>query len=75
MKAISLALGASLTWGVSDFFGPLAGRTLGALRVLAYVEVGGLGCIALMVAVRGKGLADAAALLVATRSWVRRTSL
>ena len=37
MRAIALALGASLTWGLADFFGPLAGRRLGALRVLVYV--------------------------------------
>ena len=62
MKAIGLALGASLTWGLADFFGPLKGRTLGALRVLVYVQVGGLTAIALIVAVRGKGPADAGAL-------------
>ena len=41
-KAIALALGASLTWGFADFFGPLKGRTFGALRVLVYVQLGGL---------------------------------
>jgi drug/metabolite transporter (DMT)-like permease len=63
MAAIALALGASLTWGFADFFGPLKGRELGALRVLVYVQVGGLLGIALIVAVRGKGPADSAALL------------
>jgi drug/metabolite transporter (DMT)-like permease len=63
MKSIVLALGASLTWGVSDFFGPLKGRTLGALRVLTYVQLGGLFVIAVIVAIRGKGPEDAAALL------------
>ena len=63
MKAIALALGASLTWGVADFFGPLKGRTYGALRVLFYVQLGGLVTIAAVVAVRGKGPADSAALL------------
>jgi hypothetical protein len=29
-----LALGASLAWGVGDFFGPLISRTLGVLPVL-----------------------------------------
>jgi drug/metabolite transporter (DMT)-like permease len=62
MKSIGLALGASLTWGFADFFGPLKGRTLGALRVLFYVQVGGLAAIALIVAVRGKGPADSAVL-------------
>jgi drug/metabolite transporter (DMT)-like permease len=63
MAAIALALGASLTWGVADFFGPLKGRSLGALRVLVYVQLGGLVVIAAVVAIRGKGPADAAALL------------
>ena len=63
MAAIALALGASLTWGVADFFGPLKGRSLGALRVLVYVQLGGLLAIAVIVAIRGRGPADAAALL------------
>jgi drug/metabolite transporter (DMT)-like permease len=63
VRAIALALGASLTWGVADFFGPLKGRTYGALRVLFYVQFGGLVTIAAVVAVRGKGPADSAALL------------
>jgi drug/metabolite transporter (DMT)-like permease len=63
MEAVVLALGASLTWGFADFFGPLKGRTLGALRVLVYVQLGGLLAIAVIVAVRGEGPADAAALL------------
>ena len=63
MEAVVLALGASLTWGFADFFGPLKGRTLGALRVLVYVQLGGLLGIAVIVAIRGEGPADAAALL------------
>lgn len=59
--AIVLALGASLTWGLADFFGPLQGRSLGALRALVYVELGGLVAIAIVVAARGKGPAHAAA--------------
>jgi drug/metabolite transporter (DMT)-like permease len=62
VRSIALALGASLTWGFADFFGPLKGRTLGALRVLVYVQLGGLVVIALIVAIRGKGPADFAAL-------------
>jgi len=62
MRSIGLALGASLTWGFADFFGPLKGRALGALRVLFYVQVGGLAAIALIVAVLGKSPADSAAL-------------
>ena len=63
MKSIGLALAASVTWGLADFFGPLKGRTLGVLRVLVYVQVGGLTAIALIVAIRGKGPADVGALL------------
>jgi drug/metabolite transporter (DMT)-like permease len=63
MRSIALALGASLTWGVADFFGPLKGRVLGALRVLVYVQIGGLVVIALIVAIRGKGIAGSEALL------------
>ena len=62
MRSIALALGASLTWGFADFFGPLKGRTLGALRVLVYVQLGGLVVIGLIVAIRGKGPADLDAL-------------
>jgi len=60
---IALALGASLTWGLADFFGPLQGRVLGTLRTLVYVQLGGLAGIALIVAVRGAGPNDALALL------------
>jgi drug/metabolite transporter (DMT)-like permease len=63
MQAIVLALGASMSWGLADFFGPLQGRVLGALRALVYVQLGGLAGIAVIVAVRGKGPQDAAALL------------
>jgi drug/metabolite transporter (DMT)-like permease len=63
MQAILLALGASLSWGFADFFGPLQGRVLGALRALVYVQLGGLVGIALIVAARGKGPHDALTLL------------
>jgi uncharacterized membrane protein len=53
--AVLLALGASATWGLADFFGPLKGRRLGALRVLVYAQLTGLTTIALIVALRGKG--------------------
>ena len=62
MRSIALALSASLTWGLADFFGPLKGRTLGALRTLVYVQLGGLAAIALAIAIRGKGPADVNAL-------------
>lgn len=63
MRAIALALGASLSWGFADFFGPLKGRTYGALRVLVYVQLGGLVTIAAIIAIRGRGPDDAAVLL------------
>ena len=63
MEAIALALGASLTWGLADFYGPRKGRTLGALRVLFYVQLSGLITIALVVAIRGKGPQSSVALL------------
>jgi drug/metabolite transporter (DMT)-like permease len=62
MRSIALALSASLTWGLADFFGPLKGRKLGALRALVYVQLGGLAAIALAIAIRGKGPADVNAL-------------
>lgn len=63
MSTIVLALGASLAWGLADFFGPLKGRTLGALRVLLYAQLGGLALIAIAVAIRGKGPESALTLL------------
>jgi drug/metabolite transporter (DMT)-like permease len=54
LNALALALGASLAWGVADFVGPLIARTLGALRVLFWAQVGGLAAIAIAVAVRGE---------------------
>ena len=54
MNALALALGASLAWGVADFVGPLIARTLGALRVLFWAQVGGLAAIAIAVAARGE---------------------
>src|SRR5919199_2028464 len=63
MAAVLLALGASATWGLADFFGPLKGRTLGPLRVLVYAQLGGLAAIAAIVLIRGRGPADTDALL------------
>jgi drug/metabolite transporter (DMT)-like permease len=61
--AVVLALGASLTWGFADFFGPLQGRVLGALRALMYVQIAGLLGIALIVAARAEGPAGRLVLL------------
>jgi drug/metabolite transporter (DMT)-like permease len=58
LTALVLALGASLAWGVADFAGPLIARTLGALRVLFWAQVGGLAAIGIAVAVRGEGPHD-----------------
>ena len=55
MTPLFLALGASLAWGVADFAGPLVSRTLGALPVLLWAQVGGVLAIALAVAVRADG--------------------
>lgn len=63
MAAVVLALGASLTWGLADFFGPLQGRKLGALRALFYVQIGGLVGIALIVLARLEGPAETGVLL------------
>ena len=61
--AIVLALGASLTWGLAYFFGPLQGRALGALRTLVWVQFAGLVGIALIVAVRAERPGGALVLL------------
>jgi len=52
VTALLLALGASLAWGVADFVGPWQGRTLGALRVMLWAQVGGLAAVGIAVAVR-----------------------
>jgi drug/metabolite transporter (DMT)-like permease len=61
-------LGASLAWGVGDFFGPLVSRTLGSLRVLFWAQIGGVLAIALAVAVRGEGPAGWAVLFAIVAS-------
>ena len=58
-----LALGASLSWGFADFYGPLKGRTLGALRVMLLSQIVGWSAIAIAIAVRAVGPEDAAVLL------------
>ena len=55
MNSLFLALGASLSWGVADFVGPVRARTLGALRVLWWAQIGGLTAIAVTVTARGDG--------------------
>jgi drug/metabolite transporter (DMT)-like permease len=51
LLAVLLALGASVAWGVADFFGPLQGRKYGTLAVLLLVEVAGTFAIAIAVGV------------------------
>jgi drug/metabolite transporter (DMT)-like permease len=55
LTPLVLALGASLAWGFADFVGPLLSRTLGALRILLWAQIGGLAGIALVVGIRGEG--------------------
>jgi drug/metabolite transporter (DMT)-like permease len=62
LTPLLFALGASLAWGVGDFFGPLVSRTLGVLPVLMWAQVGGVAAIAIAVSVRGEGPAGWAVL-------------
>jgi len=62
LTPLLFALGASLAWGVGDFFGPLISRTLGVLPVLMWAQVGGVAAIAIAVSVRGHGPAGWAVL-------------
>jgi len=62
LTPLLLALGASLAWGVADFAGPLLSRTLGALRVLFWAQVGGVAAMAIVIGVRADGPAGAGVL-------------
>ena len=55
MTPLLLALGASLAWGVGDFFGPLISRTVGVLPVLMWAQAGGIASLLVAVAVRAQG--------------------
>ena len=55
MTPLLLALGASLAWGVGDFFGPLISRSVGVLPVLLWAQVGGVASLAVAVAIRADG--------------------
>jgi drug/metabolite transporter (DMT)-like permease len=55
LTPVLLALGASLAWGVGDFFGPLISRTVGVLPVLLWAQVGGVASLAVALAVRADG--------------------
>lgn len=51
-----LALGASLTWGLGDFFGGVKARVMSPLMVMAASQPFGLAVLAVGVAVRGTGI-------------------
>jgi drug/metabolite transporter (DMT)-like permease len=51
-----LALLASLSWGLADFFGGLKARALPALTVMALSQPFGLAALGIAVAVRGTGI-------------------
>ena len=68
MAAVALALGASLAWGVSDFYAGLQSRRLPLLTVLAVSQGVGLAVIALIVAARGHGPPSAGPLALAAGS-------
>ena len=53
MTAIGLALGASVLWGVGDFFGGLTSRRLATLAVVAISQLFGFGGILLVAAFAG----------------------
>ena len=56
MLAIALALGASLSWGLGDFFGGLKSRTLHVLTVLVLSQVVGLAAALAWVGASGDGV-------------------
>jgi drug/metabolite transporter (DMT)-like permease len=62
LSPLLLALGASLAWGVGDFFGPLVSRTLGTLPVLFWAQIGGVASLLVVVAIRAEGPAGWAVL-------------
>ena len=51
--AALLALGASLSWGLADFFGGVKARVMSALMVMAASQPFGLAALGIAVAVRG----------------------
>jgi drug/metabolite transporter (DMT)-like permease len=55
MLAIALALGSSLSWGVSDFVAGLQARKVPLLRVLLISQALGLLVVVAILVVRGKG--------------------
>jgi drug/metabolite transporter (DMT)-like permease len=69
LSPLLLALGASLAWGLGDFFGPLASRTVGSLRILFWAQIGGVLALGIAVAARGEGPAGWEVLLAIIASF------
>ena len=65
MLAIALALGASLSWGLGDFFGGLKSRSLHVLTVLVLQQVFGIAVAAVWVLASGDAFPGASATLLA----------
>ena len=60
MFAIALALGATLSWGVSDFLGGLMARRIAVLAVIVVSQCAGITVIAIAVAAAGEPAPEAA---------------
>ena len=56
MGSALLALGASLTWGLGDFFGGIKARALPSLTVMAASQPFGLAALGIAVVARGTGI-------------------
>ncbi|HEY8103693.1 MAG TPA: DMT family transporter [Gaiellaceae bacterium] len=65
MLAVALALGASLAWGLGDFFGGLKSRSLHVLTVLVLQQVFGIGAAAVWVLTSGDAFPGSSATLLA----------
>jgi drug/metabolite transporter (DMT)-like permease len=68
--AVALALGSSLSWGVSDFLGGLASRRLHLLSVMVLSQGTGLLLAAVVVALRGEPMPPGEDMLLAGLSGV-----
>ena len=55
MLGLPLALCSSLCWGVSDFVGGMQARAVPVLRVLLISESFALGCVGVILVIRGSG--------------------
>lgn len=70
MIAILLALGASVVWGLTNFFGGVESRRVPLLTLLVISQAVGLTAIALLVALRGERGPDAETIAIALVSGV-----